>query len=188
MPSLRTELKQSRPFASLEQEASPLPPEGYALTTGRGGFSTLNGPYFHKPGDGPMAEQAFFALARHCNGMGLVHGGMLSAFMDGVLAGAVWRGAGRAGLCRNDVTERLVAQVPDATRLLDRMEAMKLVARGRDADDRRMVNTRITGAGLTLLARLDAPTQAMHHRQLGHLGPAKLRSLIGLLALARQEG
>jgi acyl-coenzyme A thioesterase PaaI-like protein len=27
--------------------------------------------------------------------VGLVHGGMLSAFMDGVLAGAVWRGAQR---------------------------------------------------------------------------------------------
>ena len=30
--------------------------------------------------------------------MGLVHGGMLSAFMDGVLAGAVWRGTGKAGV------------------------------------------------------------------------------------------
>lgn len=40
-----------------------------------------------------MVEQAFYALPRHANGIGLVHGGMLSAFMDGVLAGAVWRGA-----------------------------------------------------------------------------------------------
>ena len=40
-----------------------------------------------------LAEQAFYALDRHANGIGLVHGGMLSAFMDGVLAGAVWRGA-----------------------------------------------------------------------------------------------
>ena len=154
MPSLRTELKQSRPFASLEQEA-------------------------------------FLSLARTAAVLG-------HAFADALKPHGITptqynvlrilRGAGRGGLCRNDVTERLVAQVPDATRLLDRMEAMKLVARGRDADDRRMVNTRITGAGLTLLAKLDAPTQAMHHRQLGHLGPAKLRSLIGLLALARQEG
>ena len=62
---------------------------------GRGGFSTLNGPYFYRPGDGQMAEQAFYARARHANGMGLVHGGMLSAFMDGVLAGAVGRGTGK---------------------------------------------------------------------------------------------
>lgn len=74
-------------------EAAPPPPEGYVPAEGRGGFSTLNGPYFTKLGDGPLAEQAFYALPRHANGLGLVHGGMLSAFMDGVLAGAVWKGA-----------------------------------------------------------------------------------------------
>lgn len=45
-----------------------------------------------------LAEQAFFALKRHCNGIGLVHGGMLSAFMDGVLAGAVWRATQRTSV------------------------------------------------------------------------------------------
>jgi uncharacterized protein (TIGR00369 family) len=39
-------------------------------------------------------EQAFFALPRHCNGFGLIHGGMLSAFLDGLLAGAAARAAG----------------------------------------------------------------------------------------------
>jgi uncharacterized protein (TIGR00369 family) len=79
-------------------ERTPAPPEGYVLSEGRGGFSTLNGPYFYRPGDGQMAEQAFFALKRHANGLGLVHGGMLSAFMDGVLAGAVWRGIGKTAV------------------------------------------------------------------------------------------
>jgi uncharacterized protein (TIGR00369 family) len=73
-------------------EAIPPPPEGYGPMSGRGGFSTLNGPYFARTSDGPTSEQAFYALSRHCNGVGIVHGGMLSAFMDGVLAGAVWRG------------------------------------------------------------------------------------------------
>jgi uncharacterized protein (TIGR00369 family) len=73
----------------------PSPPQGYVPAEGRGGFSTLNGPYFHRPDEGPLAEQAFYALNRHANGVGLVHGGMLSAFMDGVLAGAVWRGTQR---------------------------------------------------------------------------------------------
>jgi uncharacterized protein (TIGR00369 family) len=73
-------------------ERSPPPPEGYVPAEGRGGFSTLNGPYFYKLSDGPTSHQAFFALPRHANGIGLVHGGMLSAFLDGVLAGAVWRG------------------------------------------------------------------------------------------------
>jgi uncharacterized protein (TIGR00369 family) len=79
----------------VDDEPTPAPPEGYAPSLGRGGFSTLNGPYFYREGDGKTAEQAFFALKRHANGVGLVHGGMLSAFMDGVLAGAVWRGTGR---------------------------------------------------------------------------------------------
>jgi uncharacterized protein (TIGR00369 family) len=76
-------------------EALPIPPEGFVAAEGRGLFSTHNGPYFTKPSEGPLVEQAFFAVPRHCNGVGLVHGGMLSAFMDGVLAGAVWRGAQR---------------------------------------------------------------------------------------------
>jgi uncharacterized protein (TIGR00369 family) len=37
------------------------------------------------------AEQAFFALDRHCNGLGLIHGGMISAFLDGLLAAAAAR-------------------------------------------------------------------------------------------------
>jgi uncharacterized protein (TIGR00369 family) len=80
-------------------EAAPPPPNGYAPSEGRGGFSTLNGPYFYRlGGDPPVAEQAFYALKRHANGLGLVHGGMLSAFMDGVLAGAVWRGTGKTAM------------------------------------------------------------------------------------------
>jgi uncharacterized protein (TIGR00369 family) len=80
---------------SEDPETIPAPPDGFAPAEGRGLFSTRNGPYFTKPSDGELVEQAFYALARHCNGVGIVHGGMLSAFMDGVLAGAVWRGAKR---------------------------------------------------------------------------------------------
>ena len=85
-------------MTATHDEAIPPPPDGYVLSEGRGAFSTLNGPYFHRPGDGPLAEQAFYALKRHANGIGLVHGGMLSAFLDGVLAGAVWRGTGKTAV------------------------------------------------------------------------------------------
>jgi uncharacterized protein (TIGR00369 family) len=68
------------------------PPPGFVLATGRGAFSSHNGPYFH---DGRGA-QAFFALKRHCNSIGLIHGGMLSAFLDGVLASAAARETGAA--------------------------------------------------------------------------------------------
>ncbi len=39
-------------------------------------------------------EQAFFALSRHCNGLGLIHGGMLSSFLDGLMAGAAGQASG----------------------------------------------------------------------------------------------
>ena len=81
-----------------DQQPAPPPPEGYVLADGRGSFSTHNGPYFYRPSEGATSQQAFFALNRHANGLGLVHGGMLSAFLDGVLAGAVWRGAGKSAV------------------------------------------------------------------------------------------
>ncbi len=79
-------------------EVIPDPPPGFIRSQGRGQFSTLNGPYFHKEGEGELVEQAFFALDRHTNGIGLVHGGMLTAFMDGLLAGAVFRGCERSAV------------------------------------------------------------------------------------------
>jgi uncharacterized protein (TIGR00369 family) len=78
-----------------EDDVIPEPPEGFIRSNGRGAFSTRNGPYFHRLGEGRSVEQAFFALPRHTNGIGIVHGGMLSAFADGLLAGAVGRGSGK---------------------------------------------------------------------------------------------
>jgi uncharacterized protein (TIGR00369 family) len=74
-----------------DDEAIPTPPEGFVAAGGRGAFSTHNGPYFYRQTE-IGAEQAFYALKRHCNGVGLIHGGMLSAFLDGLLAGAAARG------------------------------------------------------------------------------------------------
>lgn len=98
----------------------------------------------------------------------------------------ILRGAGRAGLCRNAIRDRLVAQVPDVTRLLDRLEESGLVERERAEQDRRLVTTRITKAGLSLLGRLDGPVAQSHRERLGHLSAAQLRSLIGLLAQVRE--
>jgi len=97
----------------------------------------------------------------------------------------ILRGAGEQGLCRNSVRDRLIARVPDATRLLDRLEDMGHVTRVREGEDRRFVRANITRAGLDLLRRLDAEVIASHHRLLGHLGVRKLKALIELLAEAR---
>jgi DNA-binding MarR family transcriptional regulator len=70
----------------------------------------------------------------------------------------ILRGAGADGLCRNEISERMVTATPDMTRLLDRMEKAGWVTRERAEEDRRQVSTRITKSGVELLARLEKPT------------------------------
>ena len=99
----------------------------------------------------------------------------------------ILRGAEPDGLCRNEISARLVRQAPDVTRLLDRLEDSKLIARERGGDDRRFVLTRITRAGLGLLDDVEERIDQIHHAQLGHLNEAQLRKLIGLLADVRRR-
>ena len=97
----------------------------------------------------------------------------------------ILRGAGGDGLCRHEIRDRLVSQVPDVTRLLDRLEKAGLIARQRSAQDRRMVTTRITRDGLAMLRRLDEPVVKVQERQIGHLTRPQLRTLIELLSAVR---
>ena len=75
-----------------ERESVPAPPPGFSPSVGRGAFTTHIGPYFQRETEDGL-QQAFYSLQRHCNGVGLIHGGMLSAFLDGLLAGAAARAA-----------------------------------------------------------------------------------------------
>jgi DNA-binding MarR family transcriptional regulator len=97
----------------------------------------------------------------------------------------ILRGAGDAGLCRNEVGQRLVTKVPDVTRLLDRMDAAGLIVRQRGGEDRRFVATRITEKGLKLLEKIDRELPAMHGRLLGHVAQKRLRELVALLEEVR---
>src|ERR1700690_1737752 len=63
----------------------------------------------------------------------------------------ILRGAGEHGLACREVGGRLISRDPDITRLLDRMESRGLIARAREAKDRRVVKTRITAEGHRLL-------------------------------------
>src|SRR3954452_7691410 len=63
-----------------------------------------------------------------------------------------------------EVADRMIAAVPGITGLIDRLEAMSLVARDRSTEDRRVVNVTITPKGLDLLAKLDRPVGALHKR------------------------
>ena len=70
----------------------------------------------------------------------------------------ILQGAGTDGLCRNEISERMVTATPDMTRLLDRIEKTGWVTRERAVEDRRQVSTHITKSGTELLARLEKPT------------------------------
>ena len=99
----------------------------------------------------------------------------------------ILRGAGETGLGCSEVGDRLISRDPDITRLLDRMESRGLIARAREARDRRVVKTRITPEGLRLLEQLDRPMHELHRRQLHHLPATQLRQLSNLLDRAREQ-
>lgn len=80
-----------------DRDQVPEPPAGFTPST-RGPFTTHNGPFFHRLSDDDGFEHAFYALKRHCNGMGIVHGGMLTTFLDGLLARAVVNAIGSAAV------------------------------------------------------------------------------------------
>ena len=154
MPTtLQAELRQRKPFASLEQEATV-----------------------------SIARTA--AVLEHATAEALKPYGLTPTQYNAL---RILRGAEPEGLGRNEVRDRLIARVPDATRLLDRLGEMGLVVRAREGDDRRVVRARITRAGLELLAGLDDVVQRLHRRQVGHLGERKLRTLVNLLAEAREH-
>ena len=148
---LRREIKQARPFQTLEQEAL-------------------------------LGLERTAAVHSHAFAEALKPYGVMPTQYNVI---RILRGTGEPGLCRHEIRDRLVAQVPDVTRLLDRLEEAQLIERSRDAEDRRLVTTRITGKGLRLLRELDEPVLAMHKRQLGHMSREQLRALIDLLGVAR---
>ncbi len=97
----------------------------------------------------------------------------------------ILRGAGERGLPTLEIADRMIEQTPGITRLIDRLEAKKLVARERCATDRRQVFCRITPEGLELLAALDKPLTESEEGALGTLGQQELQQLLELLDRAR---
>lgn len=97
----------------------------------------------------------------------------------------VLRGAGPQGLPTLDIAERMIEQTPGITRLLDRLEAKKLVRRERPASDRRQVLCYITKKGLDLLRDLDAPVKNRANAALRMLENSEVDELIRLLERVR---
>ncbi len=151
-PRLQDELKQTRPWTSLREEA--------ALSIAR---------------TAAVLEHTLAQVLKP-------HG--VTPTQYNVLR--ILRGAGDAGLCRNEVGERLIRRVPDVTRLLDRMEEQALIDRRRSESDRRFVTTCITPRGLALLDELEGPILRFHESCLAHMADDQLAALIEMLEVARE--
>ena len=125
------------------------------------------------------------AMASHVIEQGLRRHG-LSPTQYNVLR--ILRGAGPAGLCQYEIGDRLVAQVPDVPRIVDRMEKAGLLQRTRGTSDRRIVMASLTEAGLALVGSLDEPVAAMISGIFAGLGEAEIEKLNELLTAARSAG
>lgn len=110
--------------------ATPRIPQGFAAAQSRGPFTTHNGPVYRASAEGDL-RSGLLVLERHCNGMGFLHGGMVSAFADGALAWAVWDATRRMS-----VTLKLTMTFLDIVRVGEWLEARPVV----DAVDGELVH------------------------------------------------
>jgi|SRR5271167_1737690 len=139
-----------------------------------------------KPANPPYLpeERLFLALLKTADALGqeaeqLTKSLGLTGTQYNVLR--ILRGAGPDGLLCRGIGERMISRDPDMTRLLDRMEKGGLITRARQRDDRRVVKTHITEAGLCLLQKLDQPMRELHKKQFQHMAAAQVKSLEDLL-------
>ena len=97
----------------------------------------------------------------------------------------ILRGAGEEGLPTLEIGARMIQQTPGITRILDKLEAKKLVRRERCKHDRRQVLCWIRPLGEELLARLDAEVDRNEIENLRGLTVAEQKQLICLLDRVR---
>ena len=63
-------------------------------------------------------------------------------------------GSGEEGITTSEIRERMLDKMSDASRMVDRLEAMQLVEKLRDRDDRRVLHVFLTEKGQSLVYRL----------------------------------
>jgi DNA-binding MarR family transcriptional regulator len=98
----------------------------------------------------------------------------------------ILRGARPDGLCGREISERLVSQVPDVSRLLDRMESMQLLRRERNDTDRRHITARITPKGLRMLDETTPQLEEFDRERFGDFDAERLQQIIDGLADIRE--
>jgi MarR family transcriptional regulator, organic hydroperoxide resistance regulator len=142
-----------------------------------------------KPFDSP-AQEAILALYRTSDMLRrqfsqLVEPHGISLQQYNVLR--ILRGAGKTGIPTLDIADRMIERTPGVTRLLDKLEAKRLVRRQRCPEDRRQVLCWITEPGMRLLAELDQPLATAGIRSMTPLPTGELRALIATLEKVREH-
>src|ERR1039458_6452957 len=155
MASLKSEIAQTVPFSSLEEEA--------ILNVMRTS-DCLQRAFQHKTRDWGLTSTQYNVLR-------------------------ILRGAQPYGLTCAAIGERMIAMEPDITRLLSRVKLLKMICENqhRDRQDRRVVWTQISEAGLELLRAMDPVIERIPLELLGHIGRGELVEMIRLLESARQS-
>jgi len=132
-------------------------PDGFVPTNSRGHFTAHNGPIFMAETAGDL-RSGFFVLDRHCNGLGFLHGGMMSAFADRSLAVAVWSASRRMS-----VTLKLTLHYYETVRLGDWVEAHPSVQSVGDGVVQVSADMKVNGAKVA--ARADATFKLLRRPQ-----------------------
>lgn len=99
----------------------------------------------------------------------------------------ILRGAGSDGRCGHEISAQVISEVPDMTRLIDRLQKLGLCERRRVDGDRRLVRVFISEAGLTLLSQLDAIIADLHRAQFGAVSVDRLEQLLLILNEVRDS-
>jgi len=99
----------------------------------------------------------------------------------------ILRGIYPQGHPRCDIACRMIDRAPDITRLLDRLEARRLVRRTRGSDDKRQTVTYITAKGLKLLDTIQPRADAEVTDILGRLSDNDCRELSRLCGLILED-
>lgn len=99
----------------------------------------------------------------------------------------ILRGAGDDGLPCRKISDRMLTQVSDVTRIVDRLVTEGHATREQSTEDRRVVLIRISGKGLGLLAEVDSPILELHAAQFANLTKSELKEFGRLLRKAQEN-
>jgi DNA-binding MarR family transcriptional regulator len=97
----------------------------------------------------------------------------------------ILRGAGEEGLPTLEIASRMIEHSPGITRLIDRLEARRLVRRVRCPEDRRQVLCHATAPARRLLEGLDVPVAEAARAFVAALDAPRTEALIGSLDAIR---